>query len=366
MGLLDYYRQFEDVDPEEARQMLRARRAREQQLALEEVPDVDLSGTEWPEFPNSEVVNASIYTARGRVNGYPDRDAQRIRRVLAEAHRVEPEQIVLGNGAAELLQAAAYALLGREDELLTPWPSYPLYPLMAARAEATPVAVEPSPEELRAAMSERTRLLVLCNPNDPTGAYLPAADVAALASSLPERAYVLIDEALVHFQDAEPADSVLRLVDSFPRLMVVRTFSKIYGLSGLRAGYAVGSTASTVLLDRIAPVLGVNALTQAAVDQALKIGGAEVQRRREAVIRERSRLLELLRELPVDVADSQANFLWMRAHGMSGSELANRLRERGVLVAPGAPLGEEDHIRATVRDEPSSRRMLKALGQVLG
>ena len=366
MGLLDYYRQFEDVDPEEARQKLRARRAREQQLALEEVPDVDLSGTEWPEFPNSEVVNASIYTARGRVNGYPDRGAQRIRRVLAEAHRVEPEQIVLGNGAAELLQAAAYALLGREDELLTPWPSYPLYPLMAARAEATPVAVEPSPEELRAAMSERTRLLVLCNPNDPTGAYLPAADVAALASSLPERAYVLIDEALVHFQDAEPADSVLRLVDSFPRLMVVRTFSKIYGLSGLRAGYAVGSTASTVLLDRIAPVLGVNALTQAAVDQALKIGGAEVQRRRAAVIRERSRLLELLRELPLEVTDSQANFLWMRAHAMSGNELANRLRERGVLVAPGAPLGEEDHIRATVRDEPSSRRMLKALGQVLG
>ena len=78
-------------------------------MALEEVPDVDLSGTEWPEFPNSEVVNASIYTARGRVNGYPDRDAARIRRVLAESHGVEPEQIVLGNGAAELLQAAAFA-----------------------------------------------------------------------------------------------------------------------------------------------------------------------------------------------------------------------------------------------------------------
>jgi len=366
MGLLDYYRQFEDIDPEEARRELRERRVREKNLALQEVPDVDLSGTEWPEFPNSEVVNASIYTARGRVNGYPDRDAQRIRRVLAENHGVAPEQIVLGNGAAELLQATAYALLGAGDELLTPWPSYPLYPLMAARAGATPVAVESSQEELRAAMTERTRLLVLCNPNDPTGSYLLAEEVAALASSLPEEAHLLVDEALVHFQDAEPPDSVLRLVDAYPRLMVVRTFSKIYGLSGLRAGYAVGSTASTALLDRIAPVLGVNALTQAAVDQALKIGGGEVQRRREAVIRERSRLLDSLRELPVDVADSQANFLWMRAHGMSGSELANRLRERGVLVAPGAPLGEEDHIRATVRDEPSSRRMLKALGQVLG
>ncbi len=365
MGLLDYYRQFEEVDPEEARQELRARRAREKAMALEEVPDVDLSGTEWPEFPNSEVVNASIYTARGRVNGYPDRDAKRIRGVLGERHGVEPEQIVLGNGAAELLQAAAFALLGPGDELLTPWPSYPLYPLMAARAGATPVAVERTPDELRAAMSERTRLLVLCNPNDPTGEYLTAEQIASLASSLPEHAHVLVDEALVHFQDAEDPDSVLRLVDAFPRLAVVRTFSKIYGLSGLRAGYAVGSTSSTALLDRIAPVLGVNALTQAAVDQALKIGGPEVQRRREGVIRERSHLVDSLRELPVDVSDSQANFLWISARDMSGNELANRLRERGVIVAPGGPFGEEQHVRATVRDEAASGRLLKALGEVL-
>ncbi|MDQ3587292.1 MAG: histidinol-phosphate aminotransferase family protein [Actinomycetota bacterium] len=365
MGLLDYYRQFEDVDPEEARQELRERRAREKKLALQEVPDVDLSGTEWPDFPDSEVVNASIYTARGRVNGYPDRDAKRIRRVLAGEHRVEPEQIALGNGAAELLQAASYALLSESDEMLTPWPSYPLYPLMAARARATPVAVEPDPGELRAAMSERTRLLVLCNPNDPTGTYLRAEEVAALAASLPERAHVLVDEALVHFQDAEPPDSVLRLVDAFPRLLVVRTFSKIYGLSGLRAGYAVGSPASKALLDRIAPVLGVNALTQAAVYQALKIGGAEVQRRREAVIRERSRLLEALHGLPVDVTDSQANFLWMCARGMPGKGLADRLREHGVIVAPGAPLGEADFVRATVRDEAAGGRLLEALRRVL-
>ena len=365
MGLLDYYRQFEDVDPEEERQKLRARRAREKATALQEVPDVDLSGTEWPEFPNSEVVNASIYTARGRVNGYPDRDARRIRAVLAEAHGVEPEQIVMGNGAAELLQAAAYALLGPGDELLTPWPSYPLYPLMAARAGAKPVAVERSPDELRGAIGENTRILVLCNPNDPTGEYLSAEQVASLASSLPEEAHLLVDEALVHFQDAEAPDSVLRLVDAFPRLLVVRTFSKIYGLSGLRAGYAVGSTSSTALLDRIAPVLGVNALTQAAVDQALKIGGAEVQRRREAVIRERAHLAEALGELPVDVSDSQANFLWISARSMSGNELANRLRERGVIVAPGGPLGEDQHVRATVRDEAASTRLLKALAEVL-
>jgi histidinol-phosphate aminotransferase len=364
MGLLDYYRQFEDVDEEELNVARRERRRREKELALQQVPDLDLSGTEWPEFPNSEVVNASIYTARGRVNGYPDRHAAGVRRALAERHGVEPERIVLGNGVAELLQAASLALLSEGDELLMPWPSYPLYPLMAARAGAKPVPVEHF-QDLREAVSGRTRVLVLCNPNDPTGTYMASKDVGALLVEIPRDVHVLVDEALVHFQDAEPVDSVLRLTDAFPNLVVFRTFSKIYGLSGLRAGYAVGSSSATRTLDAIAPVLGVNALTQSAVDQALKIGGPEVERRRASVIKERARLLASLRELPLDVTDSQANFVWLAADRMSGLELANRLREQGVIVAPGGPLGADDHIRATIRNSGSTDRLLNALRHAL-
>jgi histidinol-phosphate aminotransferase len=368
VGLLDYYRQFEEVDEEELNRARRARRAREKRLALERIPDLDLSGTEWPEFPNSEVVNASIYTARGRVNGYPDRHATRLRRALAERHGVGAERIVVGNGAAELLQAAALALLSAGDELVMPWPSYPLYPLMAARAEASPVAVDTGAAgtdlgPLRDAVGARTRVLVLCNPNDPTGTYLTAEAIGALATDLPERVHVLVDEALVHFQNVEEVDAVLRLTDAFPRLAVFRTFSKIYGLSGLRAGYAVASPACTRLLDAMAPVLGVNALTQAAIDQALKIGGPEVERRRASVIRERGRLLAALEELPVHTTDSQANFVWLAAEGSTGAELADRLRSHGVLVAPGGPLGADDHIRAAVRNSGATDRLLAALAR---
>jgi histidinol-phosphate aminotransferase len=363
VGLLDYYKQFEDVDERELNLARRARRQRERRLALEQVPELDLSGTEWPDFPNSEVVNASIYTARGRVNGYPDRHATRIRRVLGERLEVEPERIVLGNGAAELLQAAAMTLLSPGDELAMPWPSYPLYPLMAARAGAKPVAVD-SPDRLAGAVGERTRAIAICNPNDPTGEYWPAARLGELLAALPAGVHVLLDEALVHFQDAEDLNACLRLVREHANLTVFRTFSKIYGLSGLRAGYAVGG--STELLDAIAPVLGVNALTQAAVDQALKIGGPEVERRRETVIRERRRLLAGLRELPVEVSESRANFVWLAAAGMSGAELAARLREHGVIVAPGGPLGADDHVRASIRQAAATDRLLEALGRVLG
>jgi len=369
MGLLDYYRRFEDVDENELNRLRRERRARERRLAPERVEELDLSSTEWPEFPSSEVVNASIYMARGRVNGYPDRHAEAVRRALAERHGVAPERIVLGNGAAELLQAAALALMSDGDELLTPWPSYPLYPLMAARAGGRPVTVDGDgpalQERVTEAIGDRTRVVVVCNPNDPTGRYLPASAIAALAARLPDGAHLLVDEALVHFQDVEETDAVLRLTDAFPRLLVFRTFSKAYGLSGLRAGYAVGSQASTRVLDAIAPVLGVNALTQAAVEQALKIGDPELGRRRAAVIRERSRLLDALASLPVDVEESQANFVWLRAHGMSGAALAARLREQGVIVAAGGPPGAEDHVRAAVRDAGARERLVAALARAV-
>ena len=136
---------------------------------------------------------------------------------------------------------------------------------------------------------------------------------------------------------------------------MVRTFSKIYGLSGLRAGYAVSSDVD--LLAAVAPVLGVNALTQAAVEHTLRTSDAEIERRRRAVSRERVRVTEGLAALGADVTRSQANFVWVRAPGMGGDALAQALRRQGVIVAPGGPLGADDHVRAAVLDEAATNRL---------
>src|SRR4051812_6311262 len=263
MGLLDYYRQFEDIDQEEWNAGLRERRAQEKATALQRVVNVDLSGTEWPDMPNSEVVNAAIARARGRVNGYPDRHGAAIRSLLAERHRVAAEQIVVGNGAAELLQAAAFALLAPGDELVTPWPSYPLYPLMASRAGARPVAVDLAAGRADAgalfeAVGERTRVLVLCNPNDPTGSYLDAEEVRRLAGALPEYVHLLVDEAYIQFQDAEQEAWVLPLGAAFEGSLVSRPSPKISATPGLRWASGAGPRGPPRVLAAVAPAPGVN------------------------------------------------------------------------------------------------------------
>ncbi|MFL5839499.1 MAG: pyridoxal phosphate-dependent aminotransferase [Thermoleophilaceae bacterium] len=370
MGLLDYYRQFDDMSEAEITERLLRKRDEERAKALAHIPTINLSGTEWPDFPNSEVMNASIFVARGRINGYPDRHAEKLRRSLAARHDVDPERIVVGNGAAELLQAAAYALLGDGGELVTPWPSYPLYPLMAARAGGRPVAVDMAddrldPRRTLAAITERTRALVICNPNDPTGTYIAADDLAHMLGQVPDHVQVLLDEAFVQFQDVEDEDACLRLTEAFPRLTVFRTFSKAYGLSGLRIGYAVGSRDAADILARIAPVLGVNALSQAAADYAVGIADREIDQRRRLVAEQRDLLAAELPALGVEAAPSQANFVWMKVDGISGAELAARLERERVLVAPGGPLGADDHVRAAVRGPNEASRLLLALRRSL-
>jgi histidinol-phosphate aminotransferase len=370
MGLLDYYRQFDDMSESEVNEGLRARRAEEKALALEQVPLLDLSETAWPEMPDPEVVSASVYQARGRLNGYPDLHATAVRRALAEHHYVSADRIVIGNGAMELIQTAVYLLISEGDELVIPWPSYGPYRPLATRAGARTIKVDlrdgsVDPKAVLGAVGPRTRALLIANPNNPTGTYLKSEQLGELLAALPDHVHLLLDEALVHFQDAEEEDACMKLVDAFPRLVVFRSFSKIYGLSGVRAGYAVGSGQDGSLLAAIAPVLGVNALTQAAVVQALKMT-PEVARRRQDVIAERARLTEALGRIGVDAPPSQANFVWMHAPELTGEQLAERLEESRVRVMDGTSLGDVQRVRAAILSQPATDRLIWSLEQAIG
>jgi histidinol-phosphate aminotransferase len=368
MGLLDYYKQFEGMPEEEINQRLREQAQERRAKELSRVEPLDISRTTWPEYPPSHIVNAITYAARRGLHRYLDRHASELRSELAHRHGLDEGRLAVGDGVAQLLNAAAQSLLEPGDELITPWPSYPLYPLMArsARGLAVPVpgfGVEP----VLSAVNDNTRIVALCNPNDPTGELLRVEALDELLQELPERVVVLVDEALRDFVDAEEQDAVVRLLEDHPRILVFRTFSKAWGLAGLRCGYVLGGPDSEPLLERLSPELGVNELAQAGALEALRSASAIVAARSTALAATRAELERALRERGLDVAPSQANVLWAAAPGIDGTELAARMERAGVIVAAGGRLGDADRIRITVPHlEHHVDRLLRVLDGALG
>jgi histidinol-phosphate aminotransferase len=366
MGLLDYYKQFEGLSEEEVNAQLREEAAERKRKALTTVQTLDLSQTTWPDLPHPEIVSAITFVARRGMQRYPHMRGSQLRATLAERHGVQPGRLIVGNGSAELLSAATRALIEPGQALLTSWPSYPLYPIMARRAHGQAIPVGGGVDALLAAVGEHeTRVIALASPNDPTGELVSGAELERLLDGLPEGVAVLLDESLVEFADAQPSDSSLALLERYPQLLVFRSFSKAWGLAGLRCGYAIGPPGSEELLAELEPDLGVSEISQAGALESLRRCSDLVARRVRAVARERERLTAALRERQFEVSDSQANFLWVTHPTLDGDELAARLERVGVIVARGAVLDEPRHVRISIHDEPSSTRLLGALERAL-
>jgi histidinol-phosphate aminotransferase len=365
MGLLDYYKQFEGMSEEEVNSGLREEAAERKRKALTRVETLDLSQTTWLELPHSDVVSAITFVARRGMQRYPHMRGSQLRTRLAERHGVDPARLIVGNGAAELLSSATRALIGPGQELITSWPSYPLFPIMARRAHGRAVPVSGGVDALLEAVGESTRVVALASPNDPTGELLGTAELERLLAALPDHVGVLLDESLVEFADAQPIDSSLALLESNPRLLVFRSFSKAWGLAGLRCGYALGGPGAEALLAELEPDLGVSEISQAGALESLRSCSDLLARRVRRVAKERASLSTALRQRGFELSDSQANFLWVAHPTLDGGELASRLARSGILVAAGEALGEPRHVRIAIHDEATSTRLMNAIDRAL-
>lgn len=366
MSLLDYYRQFEAMSEEEVNEELRAEAAERKRKALMKVDTLDLSQTTWLELPHPSVVSAITFVARRGMHRYPHLRGSQLRDELAERHGVDRDRVILGNGAAELLSSAARALIEPGQRLLSPWPSYPLFPIMGRRAHGRAVPVSGGVDELLEAAAEpSTRVIAIASPNDPTGELLATGELERLLTNLPDNVAVLLDEALVEFADDQPADSSLALLSEHPQLFVFRSFSKVWGLAGLRVGYAIGGPGSEELLAELQPDLGVSEVSQAGALEALRSCSEIVARRVAAISQERIAVTAGLRERRFDVTDSQANFVWAAHPAIEGGELSARLARAGILVAGGAALGEPQRVRIALRDSAATIRLLDAIDKSL-
>jgi len=335
-------------------------------------PLVRLASNESP-YPPLPAVREAIERALGTLNRYPDPSNSLLRQRLSDRYGVPVSRIAIGNGSCDILLAAGEALLEPGAELVYAWPSFSVYPHLSAASGARAVTValdEHERHDLEAMLREinvATRLVLVCNPNNPTSTAVALADIAGFLAEVPRHVCVILDEAYCEFSTLEDPDASLELLDAHPNLVLLRTFSKVYGLCGLRAGFALcGSEELPPALDQVRQPFFCNALAQAAAVEALAHQDA-VEDRVIRTVAERISVDERLRALGIEPAESQANFCWFALGADRDEQQVMRgLHERGVLVRGGSALGSEvPALRVTYGLPEENTRFLDALAEVL-
>lgn len=336
-----------------------------------------LASNESPDAPLPQVVDAIDAVLRG-LNRYPDPSNAGLRRALSDRYGVPAERIAIGNGSCDVLLALGEALLEPGAELVYAWPSFSVYPHLEAASGATAIRVplndrdEHDLEAMLAQITVATRLVIVCNPNNPTSTAVPAADVAAFVARVPSHVCVLVDEAYCEFNTLDDPDTTLSLLDAHPNLILLRTFSKVYGLAGLRVGFALcGSAEPVAAVDRVRQPFFCSAPAQAAAIEALRHQDAVAERVERAVLA-RVDVAAGLDDAGIAVAESQANFCWLTLPAEPGEDPAAlerhvvaSLRERGVLVRAGTALGREGCLRVTYGTPAENARFLAGIAEAL-
>lgn len=332
-------------------------------------------------------VQEAVAKAAAGLNRYPDMGVAALRGELAEwlsctpgAPELTAENIAVGNGSSALCLQAIQATCQDGDEVVFPWRSFEAYPILAQIAGARPVAVPLSSDyrvdldAMLAAVTERTKLIFVCNPNNPTGTVVPQVKLAEFLEQVPEDVQVVLDEAYIEYDRSglareagagEPGEGFaasvngLVLMAQFPNVAVCRTFSKAYGLAGARLGYLAGSEEFVEALIKVAIPFGVNALAQVAGLESIgEEAQQQLQQRVTETINQRERVTESLpEELQVP---SQANFVWLPV-GEKAEALEAAMKEEGILTRCFAGEG----VRITVTDETETEELIPALRRAL-
>jgi histidinol-phosphate aminotransferase len=271
------------------------------------------------------------------VSRYPDMSSARLIEAIAAHHDVEPSRIAVGAGSVEVVAQIAAAVVDADDEVVFGWRAFEAYPIITAvvGGHAVQVPLKDHTHDLEAmadAVTDRTRLVLICNPNNPTGTAVGAVALTRLMDRVPDDILVVVDEAYRHYADPTEIPDALALLGDRPNVVVTRTFSKAYGLAGLRVGYCVAAPDVATAVRKTQTPFSVSGLAQECAIAALA-DDTEVIRRAALTVAERVRMSERLTELGYEVAPSQANFLWL-VLGDAATDLAAKAAAAGVIVRP--------------------------------
>ncbi|MBS2536207.1 histidinol-phosphate transaminase [Catenulispora sp. NF23] len=329
------------------------------------IPDTSafkLSSNENP-YPPLPGVLAAVQKSAESFNRYPDMGVAALTAELAEHFGVPAEHIATGTGSVGVAQQLLQATSGPGDEVIYAWRSFEAYPIITQISGATSIKVPLTPDEhhdldaMAAAVTDRTRLIFVCNPNNPTGVAISKDDLVRFLDRVPSDVLVVIDEAYREFVRDDSSPDGLELYRDRPNVAVLRTFSKAYGLAGLRIGFAVAHEPVAAALRQTAVPFGVNSLAQVAAIESLRAEKPLLERC-EALVQERTRVIEGLRAQGWTVPESQANFVWLRL-GERTVEFAAMAEVSGIVVRPFAGEG----VRVTIGEVEANDILLRVAGE---
>lgn len=323
---------------------------------------IKLASNENPLPPITSIQDAIVAAASG-TNRYADHGATEVRARIASWLGVDAIAVTVGCGSVGLLQQVYLTYVDPGDEVVYPWPSFEVYPIFTRLMGGTAVTValdERYAMDLDAvadAVTERTKLIMLATPNNPTGTAVSTSDVAAMLDRVPPETMVVLDEAYREFRDPTLGDPVADLVPAYPNVIVTRTMSKAHGLAAVRFGYAVAHPEVVVSIDKTLMPFAVNGIAQAAALAAID-ADEEIMERVRVVLGERSRVVDALVADGWDLPDAQANFVFLPVGDRTDS-LYLELEKRGVVTRPFSGVG----VRVTIGTAAENDRFLAALSE---
>lgn len=328
---------------------------------------IKLASNENPLGPSQRAMEAIVRNA-GVANIYPESSGPELRQSLAEKYGVTPDCVVLGNGSDEIMQMIAHVFVGMDDEVVFPENSFSMYMIVTRLFGGRSVMVPlknfgPDLKAMAAAITERTRILFLSNPHSPTGTIVDRSEFEELLEATEDNNVLLIlDEAYREYVEISDCPSGIDYVGENDHLIFLRTFSKIYGLAGLRIGYGIAKPWMIRLVNRVRPPFNVNLLAQASAIAALD-DDDHVKKSREVNSRGKIFLSENLNAMGFDVIPSEANFIAFRPKCDAG-ELYSRLLKQGIIVRHLKSFGLPDYIRVTIGLEDQNMKFVEALKRV--
>jgi histidinol-phosphate aminotransferase len=338
----------------------------QRELGLDRV--VKLASNEGPFGPFPVAIEA-LERQHHELNRYPDGGAWALRTALAERHGVDLEQVAIGAGADGVIDCLSQAVLDDGDEIVCGWPSFPSYVLDAIKLGARPVRVQLRDhrydlDALLAAITERTKLVYVCHPNNPTGTMNGRDQLTRFLDQVPGHVLPVLDEAYFEYiDDADYPDGVEEYFKTGRRVVVLRTFSKIYGLAGLRVGYGIAPDDVVIEIGKVRRAFDVSSAAQVAALASLG-DEQELARRRELCAAERERVVEMLEHAGFDVAPAVANFVYADT-GADARAVFDALLREGVIVRPLSAFGSDTAIRVTVGTAEENAFLAEALERVV-